>query len=305
LKKNFILFVSSILLTYPMKAFCDNGVLSRFYQGIRASNQINWKVYAEYSDGLNILNGQNENSSFWLAVADPKQTPVEPKYVENNKLIPISKLVGLPCRAGINAGYFNSTGSISLVWDKGIAAFPDTKNIPREGKILNPTRAVWVQTINKLQGFGWGTLVNGSLYRYFQPADPTLNEKHPRKEAELWVPQSALGGGPMLIHKNNIVNTLIDEVFDDKNIVPNSSAPRTAIAFTRNNLMIGFTADGRISQSKGLTIPELSEILFNLGSSYAMNLDGGASTTFVLEGNIQNRLSTPNERSVFSGICFR
>jgi hypothetical protein len=305
LKNHFILFGFLIFLLCPKTGFCSHQVLSRFFQGIRTSNKIKWVVHSEYSDGLSILNGQNEKSSFWLAVADPKTAPVESTYIKDNVLVPISKLVGLPCRAGINAGYFNSKGSISLVWEKGLTAIPDAKNIPRDGRILNPTRAVWVQTKNNLQGFGWGTLVNGLLYRYLQAADPALGEKHPRSDAELWVPQSALGGGPMLVYRNTVIDTLTNEVFDDKNIVPNDPAPRTAIAYTRNNLMIGFTADGRISQSKGLTIAELSEILFNLGSSYAMNLDGGASTTFVLEGNIQNRLSTPNERSVFSGICFR
>jgi len=39
--------------------------------------------------------------------------------------------------------------------------------------------------------------------------------------------------------------------------------------------------DGRQAQSRGMTQRELAELMLNLGAHYALNLDGGGSSTMV------------------------
>jgi hypothetical protein len=282
----------------------EKSIQERFLQGLRQTNSIEWNVQPESRNDLLILHGKDTRSSYWLAVADPKQSRVEPVVSPNKYLVPVSQLVGPPCWAGINGGYFTIGGSLSLIVRDGQIQGRDVKNIRREAGIGNPARGVWIQTLNKLQSFGWATAIGDTIYRYREPVKPFEPIPHPRSDAIVWQPQFALGGGPMLVHKGKITDSTNEEMFDEYNIVPNDPAPRTAIAYTRQNLIVGMTADGRISQARGLSIPELSQLLHSLGANNALNLDGGASTTFVVNGEIKNTLSRPPQRSMTSGICF-
>ena len=53
--------------------------------------------------------------------------------------------------------------------------------------------------------------------------------------------------------------------------------------------------DGRQKgYSEGVTLPELSELLISLGADRALNLDGGGSSTLVIdEGGVPSVLSAP------------
>ncbi len=60
-------------------------------------------------------------------------------------------------------------------------------------------------------------------------------------------------------------------------------------------------ADGRSSESAGLTLYELAEVMQSLGCTQAYNLDGGASTTMYFNGQIVNNPAgglTDGERGV-------
>ena len=60
--------------------------------------------------------------------------------------------------------------------------------------------------------------------------------------------------------------------------------PRTAVALTENNHFIMFTVDGR-QTSKGMSCRELTRFLVKyFNPQYALNLDGGGSTTLCVEG---------------------
>lgn len=61
--------------------------------------------------------------------------------------------------------------------------------------------------------------------------------------------------------------------------------PRTAIALTENNHFIMFAVDGRTSHSKGMSCRELTRFLVkHFNPQYALNMDGGGSTTLCVEG---------------------
>ncbi len=70
--------------------------------------------------------------------------------------------------------------------------------------------------------------------------------------------------------------------------------PRTAIAKLKESKLLLMTVDGRQpGVSVGMTLQELAEYLLSLGAIDAMNLDGGGSTTMVLDGKVVN---TPSDR---------
>lgn len=64
--------------------------------------------------------------------------------------------------------------------------------------------------------------------------------------------------------------------------------PRSAVGKMRDGTIILITVDGRASQSVGVSLIELQSIMRWLGADYAINLDGGGSTTLYVEGASDN-----------------
>jgi exopolysaccharide biosynthesis protein len=69
--------------------------------------------------------------------------------------------------------------------------------------------------------------------------------------------------------------------------------PRTAVAKLKNGKFLMVTVDGRSEASGGIGLQDLAEYLLELGAVDAMNLDGGGSTTMVLDGKVVN---TPSDK---------
>lgn len=95
----------------------------------------------------------------------------------------------------------------------------------------------------------------------------------------------AVGGGPYLV-KNG--KKFVDrQRFTDRFLW--KKEPRTAIGYTKDEKLILVTVDGRQKGiTEGATIPELAEIMLELGCCEAMNLDGGSSTQMVYNGKLVN-----------------
>ncbi|MDM1295661.1 phosphodiester glycosidase family protein [Sphingobacterium sp. N143] len=88
---------------------------------------------------------------------------------------------------------------------------------------------------------------------------------------------AALAGGPLLIQDGKV----LEQLNVDFN---NSRHPRTAVGLTKDNKLIVAVIDGRSSQSQGVTIPQLGEIMAALGCTSALNFDGGGSSTAWVRG---------------------
>ncbi len=88
--------------------------------------------------------------------------------------------------------------------------------------------------------------------------------------------QHAISGDRMLVLKGQPVPDLD----------ANERDPRTAIGLSRNGRWLYIVVvDGRQPfYSEGATFAELADILIGLGAFTAMNLDGGGSSTMVIEG---------------------
>lgn len=87
---------------------------------------------------------------------------------------------------------------------------------------------------------------------------------------------TALSGDRMLVSKEQIESGLDDTVRE----------PRTAIGINRNGRYVYLVVvDGRQPfYSDGATFQELAELLLEQGAYFAMSLDGGGSSTLVIEG---------------------
>ena len=87
---------------------------------------------------------------------------------------------------------------------------------------------------------------------------------------------SAISGDRMLVEKGEVVSGLDDEELD----------PRSAIGMNRNGRYLYLViVDGRQPlYSEGATFHELAALLKAQGAYFAMSLDGGGSSTLVIEG---------------------
>lgn len=75
-------------------------------------------------------------------------------------------------------------------------------------------------------------------------------------------------------------------VRDGQNVAGNDPAihPRTAIGIKADGKLLLFTVDGREpGHSLGLTFREMADVLIRFGARDAISLDGGGSTTFVMD----------------------
>jgi len=78
--------------------------------------------------------------------------------------------------------------------------------------------------------------------------------------------------------------------------------PRTAIGFNDDYIFF-VVVDGRSSVSIGMNLEELPYFMRNtLGAHTAINLDGGGSSTMVVNGQVMNNPSDGRERAVASGV---
>lgn len=80
--------------------------------------------------------------------------------------------------------------------------------------------------------------------------------------------------------------------------------PRTGVGFSRNGSTVYFvTVDGRQQSSIGMSLVEFGDLMIELGCYQALNLDGGGSTTMVVEDKIVNSPSDASgERSVANAL---
>lgn len=106
-----------------------------------------------------------------------------------------------------------------------------------------------------------------------------------------------LAFGPALVENGEIVVDTNSEVGQSM-----SSNPRTAIGIIDENHYIIIVSDGRTSESEGLSLYQMAEIMKSYGVETAYNLDGGGSSTLYFNGQVINKPTTNgntiSERSV-------
>ncbi len=116
--------------------------------------------------------------------------------------------------------------------------------------------------------------------------------------------RTLIGGWPrLLMHGKNVANAAdpLEGTF------PRFSAtrhPRTAVGFSRDSSHLFLVAvDGRRESGVGMSLIELARLMSTLGAYEAINLDGGGSTTMVVNREVVNSPSDKTgERPVGSAL---
>ena len=114
--------------------------------------------------------------------------------------------------------------------------------------------------------------------------------------------QQVLSFGPGLMEDGQVAVTANEEV--DQAMTNN---PRTAIGMISPLHYVLVVADGRTTQSTGLSLYQLASFMQELGVQTGYNLDGGGSSTMVFNGTVINQPTTNGktiaERKVSDIVC--
>ena len=108
--------------------------------------------------------------------------------------------------------------------------------------------------------------------------------------------------GPALVNNGKITVTAGSEVGQSM-----ASNPRTAIGQISERHYLVVVSDGRTSQSTGLSLLQLAQVMKDRGCTVAYNLDGGGSSTMWFNGQIVNNPTdgrTSGERQVSDIVYF-
>jgi exopolysaccharide biosynthesis protein len=109
-----------------------------------------------------------------------------------------------------------------------------------------------------------------------------------------------MGGLPLLVENGAVVAGPCSESICNNH-------PRTAIGVTPAGRILMVVVDGRRKDSRGMTLVRLAGLMQSLRASFAVNLDGGGSSTMVVRGKkgglrVVNEPSDGGQRKVSSAV---
>lgn len=170
----------------------------------------------------------------------------------------------------INGGYFSGNTSVSL--------------LVSDGEILSPG----LSHTHKKGGFG---LIEGKPEIFWTQSEsatsPPLVYNTPTSKTggQSLKANQAVGGGPVLVKNGEIHVTSEEEGFGGSHILRH---PRTAIGYRDEHTLVMMVVDGRQETSAGVTLPELAQMMYDVGAVEALNLDGGGSSAMVAAEEVVN-----------------
>ncbi|MFM1877741.1 MAG: hypothetical protein RLZZ241_607 [Bacteroidota bacterium] len=199
----------------------------------------------------------------------------------------------------VNGGFFGADTSYSLLIANDTIHSKNPETLIRNGIKHLVSRPAFYLDMNNNPGISWVYTDNKEqTFRLDSPIDCT-EEEHQESQhlnfmntQEPLKPKWAIGGGPMLIYNNTILETYTPEHFLED--ITDAIAPRTAVGITADNKVVFMVIDGRQEHSVGVSLQSLAKLMSELGCSYAMNLDGGSSSFMALNKVIINKPSGLN-----------
>lgn len=267
---------------------------------ILQSQTITWEeVETDLPGGAVLYEGTSSDPVWkaWYIEIDYSDTAltVRPFFAEGGNQATSTIANNAGAYAAINAGYFGPNVSYSLVLKNGELLSPNIGSVSRSAGTYYPTRASFGITKDREFDMTWVYHISNYIYSYPEPTPNTTTTPAPQptptypEGGVIWdTILDAVGGGPRLIEEGDINITYIEEVFFDSGVDGDTRNPRTAVGYTADNRIVFFLVDGRQTASVGMTLQEVAETMLDIGCIEALNLDGGGSSTIVVDGELVN-----------------
>jgi len=191
----------------------------------------------------------------------------------------------------INGGYFTMERTparhAGLLVIDGVIEAPATRSAVRD-EVRYPTARAALGLASEGFDIAWATSRDGKVQAWTAP--PPHRQGAPAQldpaTSTPWDVEDALGGGPALV-SNGEVDVATDEEVFFGTAIPYTH-PRTAAGITADGTLLLLLVDGRQPLSRGVRLEELAATMVDLGAEEALNLDGGGSSSLVVNGKLLN-----------------
>lgn len=285
-----------------------------------ATPAVDWQpvdsLNARLPDGLAVYEGVDASWPLkaWYIHAQISKSQIEAQVLISDDAQDLRETVSSFARdegacAAVNAGYFvmNRTPSrhVGLLYIDGNLHEPATPSVVRDSLRYPIARAAIGFTEDGAPDIAWASTRDGLLYAWSepvanQPGSPVDSLNY--ATAEVWPMRDAVAAGPALVMDGRVHVTTYEEVFFGTSIP--QTHPRSAAGITRKGDLILMVVDGRQPASRGVTLKELAELMRERGAVEALNLDGGGSSTLVVNNVLMNRpTGSEFEREVMSALA--
>ena len=276
------------------------------------SINMNWKVNSK-NKNVNIVLYEGYNPDVPLrawAVLIPSNNKIEILVSNDDDGVETPSEIAITRNASvvINGGYFargqNPMRHIGLLKAKNILIEPASNSVFRDDIRYNVNRGAFGVLYDNSVDITWASTRNDSIFSW---SFPFLNR--PGKPAivnyefsEFWDVKEAVHAGPVLIRNGKIKVSTEQEVFFNTPV--DGVQPRSAIGYKKNGDVIMMVVDGRQVDSRGVYLKELAMLLSQFDCEEAVNLDGGGSSSLVVNGKLVNKpIGLKIEREVMSFIA--
>ncbi|BDA39268.1 hypothetical protein CPARK_000010700 [cyanobacterium endosymbiont of Braarudosphaera bigelowii] len=233
--------------------------------------------------------GWNENGQFFIDNLSLEETLI----MSNGKQITIQCL---------NSGYIQAGISrYTSEWGKDYMSFSNNEIIVsvQNDKVIGKQKSKNIKQSYNIPDNGYLLVIRKKIFKsnLFSIGNKLKirSDTVPKKFNKL---SHILGAGPLLINNGFISLNTQDEKFTKS--FQKQKASRSAIGITSKEKIILVTVHNS-TNSKGVNLNEMAQIMQKLGSISALNLDGGGSTSLVLGGYLVDRFP-PTAAKVHNGI---
>ena len=266
---------------------------------------IEWRNISEqYSlpEGIQLYEGTRSSPALkaWYIEVDMKVATIGlvPYLAENGTetVTEFSKRIG--AIAAINGGYFGGNSSYSTVVQPGQVLSRNVGSLNRNNRSYPVIRSAFSIAKNRDMTVDWiyhfGSTPD-DIYRFNQPMGYTNGSSDlplaaPNKNTgEAFDMYMGIGGGPILVKGDSIHVSYNEEIFWGSGVGLSNRDPRTAVGYTADGRAILLVTDGRQVASQGFSLPEMAQVMIDLGCTEAINLDGGGSSQMSVTNQLINR----------------
>lgn len=270
-----------------------------------SAQNIEWtNISEQYSlpEGVQLYEGTRPSPALkaWYIEVDLSVAEIGlvPYLAENGTetVTEFSKRIG--AIAAINGGYFGGNSSYSTVVQPGKLLSRNVGSLNRNNRSYPVIRSAFSIAKNRDMAVDWiyhfGSTTD-DIYRFNQPMGYTNGSSDlplaaPNKNTgEAFNMYMGIGGGPILVKGDSVHVSYNEEIFWGSGVGLSNRDPRTAVGYTADGRAILLVTDGRQVASQGFSLPEMAQVMIDLGCTEAINLDGGGSSQMAVTSQLINR----------------
>lgn len=229
---------------------------------------------------------KDKSLTYTTQVGDGKRFTPQQYYQSENKPLVV-----------VNGTFFsfNTNQNLNIVMKDGKMRAYNVTTLKGTGadstKLYYVTRGAIGIDHKREADVAWIFTDSGKRYPYAFEDSPVVATGHIAKPKlkhlvrfnyDKWKMETAIGGGPVLIHNGNIHITNKQEQMQ---VNGEEKHPRTAMGYTSTGKLIILVIQGRFpGKADGASLMQEAKILHDLGCYEALNLDGGGSSCMLVNG---------------------